>query len=236
MAKEKKEEIVAEPPKKLWWTYLVTWRFPNNLCASVPKSEGVIKGWLDARMPTAKPPDSKSIQEIQEEVASTMLSENIEQENKVITQRTALGFQAIEGNLVVRGGTIRAHLKDCARIVSSQYVGKKKGVGSIAWKITQGLYVEEYWVPILRPDGEPIQKPDSVMERMVHAFGPQGMMNALKAIDTVTNVMLRFKLKIINGISLTDLETIMIYGAIHGYAGERSTGEGRYIWEIKEIE
>ena len=108
--------------KQLWTTYRVTWTFPGNLFASVPKNPDLIEPWLQSRTPRATPPNSRSIQQVQEEVVATMLEEapSIEEE----TKKVSLGFQYVDGQLCQRGATVRAHLKDCARIVGKQYVGK----------------------------------------------------------------------------------------------------------------
>ena len=217
--------------KLLWSRYKVIWDFPGNLFGSVPKNKELIGSWLETRRPKATTPNARSIPEIQEEVMTTLLEEETPQEAE---QRVALGFQSVEGQLAMRGATIRAHLKDCGRIVGTMYVGKIEKEKSLGWKITNGLYVEEYWVPIVRPDGGPVREPDGKRELMVHAMTRMGPVNSLKVVDFVSNVRLTFTLRLLCGIKVQDVETIMQYGSVHGYAGERSMGEGRYIYSLEE--
>jgi hypothetical protein len=148
-----------------------------------------------------------------------------------------LGFQTYNGGLVMRGATVRAHFKDCARVVNAMYVGKIEKEKSLQWKIVNGLYLpsEEYWIPILK-DGQPIRDADGYMDKSVHTMTRSGPINALKRIDFVTGVTLTFTLKLLCGIRLSDVEIIMQYGSEHGYAGERSDGEGKYVYEIHEAE
>ena len=220
-------------PKALWMQYQVTWEFPGNLFSSTPKNPDLIEPWLQARKPKAIPPNARSIDQVQAEVVSTMLvePETLEEQEK----RVSLGFQYVEGAIHQRGATVRAHMKDCARIVGKMFVGKVKGEAMLGWKITNGLYVNEYWIPVTRPDGTPITQPDGNQELMVHAMGPTGPVNALKQVDYVTNVKMVFTINLLCGLHQTDLETIMQYGAMHGYAGERSMGEGRYVYTIEKL-
>jgi hypothetical protein len=220
-------------PKELWTRYRVTWDFPGNLCGSVPKDPNLIEPWLESRKPAATSPYGKSIPEIQEEIISTLgePEEPIEEEIK----RMALGFQHLNGEMVMRGATVRAHLKDCARIVGTMYVGRLVGQKQFSTKIINGVYNEEYWIPVTRHDGTPVSGPDGSREIMVHARGPQGPINALKRVDFVTDVRMVFTLKVMSGIHRSDLDILMQYGAVHGYAGERSMGEGRYVYAIEQI-
>lgn len=217
--------------KLLWTRYKVIWDFPGNLFGSVPKNKELIGSWLEARRPKATPPNARSIPEIQDEVFTTLLNEETPEEQ---LEKVALGFQSVNNCLVMRGATIRAHLKDCGRIVGTMYVGKIEKEKSLGWKITNGLYVEEYWVPICRPDGVSVSEPDGKRELMVHAMTRMGPVNSLKVVDFVSNVRMTFTLRLLCGLKMSDVETIMEYGAVHGYAGERSMGEGRYIHSIEE--
>lgn len=222
--------------KPLWTHYRITWDFPDHLCGSVPKDPALIKGWLDARKPQARPPDSRSIPEIQAEVLSTMLSQETDEE---VEQRTWLGFQAhpTTRHLVMGARTIRGHVKDCARIVSSAYVGTEKGVRSFSVRFVNGFYPVEYWIPILRrEDNAHVLVPDGYQDKAIHVYGPQGQRNALKRFDYVTNVRMAFTVRVLPWLKRSDLETLFEYGAVHGYAGERSEGEGRYIYTIEPVE
>ena len=228
--------------KPIWTYYNLTLLFYEKLCASVPATPELIKPWLEARQPRVRPPGGRTMAEINEEVvsslAATAVAEAEEGAAEEEEQRSLLVFQRVDGHLATRASTIRSHIKECARTVSAQSVGKIKGERSFATKVINGVYHDEktYWLPILRRDGTPISEPDGIHEKPVRFRLPDGrQMSALKAFEYVNSPMLRVRLKVLGkNPGLEDLETIFAYGACHGYAGERGDGEGRYEFEIKQ--
>ncbi len=219
----------------IWKHYEISFHFYDKLCASVPANPELIKAWLENQSPRVRPAGGRSLDQIQEEVWATIaLAEEEDQE-----QKSLLIFQRIDGKLVVRAGTTRAHIKECARTISAQHVGKIKGERSFATKVVNGVYHDEkqYWLPILNPAGtEQVTKADGIHEKPVRFRLPDGrQMSALKAFEYVTEPVLRFRLKVLGtNPGLKDLTTIFEYGGVHGFGGERGDGEGRYHFEIKE--
>jgi len=215
----------------IWTRYLVRWEFITNLCGSVPGDPELVKPWLDARKPTVKPAGAKSIDEIQEEVAGTIL------EGEPEVKYSYLVFQKWDGALVVRASTIKSHLKDCAKVLSNQYIGRIKGERAFSTRVINGVYVDnaKYWIPILRPDGAKIVDADSERDKAIHVKGPMGQpMNALKRFQQIYPARLDFTLLVLGkSASQQDLETLFLYGGQHGYAGERGDGEGRYTFQIE---
>jgi len=63
---------MSKPTDSIWKRINVSWAFVTNLCGSVPSDPNVVQKWIDARKPAAKPPQGKSIEEIQEEVVATL--------------------------------------------------------------------------------------------------------------------------------------------------------------------
>lgn len=216
--------------KSLWTNYHIRWKFITKLCGSTPSDPEIVKKWLEVRQPDVKPPSGKSIDEIQSEVLESLADEFV--------PPSQLVFQRNQGNLVLRAATIRAHMKDCARIISSLYVGKIKGERSFATKVVNGVYHDEtqYWIPILNHDGLPYQQACGTYDKPVHARGPRGEpLNSIKQFEWVQPAMIEFRIKILGDcIRKPDLETLFTYGGTHGYGGERSDGEGRYTFEIME--
>ena len=212
----------------LWKIYNVKWLFLTKLCGSVPGDPEMVKKWLDARQPKVRPASSKSIVEVQEEVFATLNEETVEQ--------SILTFQRVDGALVMRAATVRAHMKDCARVLSAQYIGKIKGERSFSTRIINGVYPDElqYWIPILRIDGTPVTAPDGTMDKAVHVRGIRGEpLNSLKTFEFVNGARMDFRLKILGkSASNDDLETLFTYGGVHGYAGERGDGEGKYSFTL----
>ena len=218
----------------MWTRIDVTWEFVTPLCASTPSDPDLIKAWLEARRPAIKPPDARSIQDVAEEVIGALPDVPAE-ETKLLV------FPRINGVLSARLATMRAHLKDCATVLSSLYVGKIKGERSFAVKVKNALYwpPETEWVPILRKsDGQPFTEPTGTVQRPVHSMTPQGMISAIKVFETVEGAMIRFPLVILTQpsgnlvVTETDLKTLFQYGGTHGYGGERSYDGGRYVFSL----
>lgn len=223
----------------MWQRYKVTWEFNNRLCGSFPLSKDMIQPWLDARKPASKPQGARSMEEIAEEAAASITESDPAAEALALEERTTLGFQRFDDYLVMRSGTVKAHLKDCARVLSSFSDRPVKGSGerSFAVKAVNCIYPDEYWVPILK-NGKGIKISDGTFDKAVHVNTPQGPRNALKRIHYVEKPTLIFHLNVLTTtkgevLSQEELEKIFEYGAIHGYAGERGDGEGRYTYTIE---
>lgn len=218
--------------KPFWTLYRVRWDFLTSLCSSVPANPEMRKGWLDGRKGKALPPGGKTIAEIQEEVFETIADAP---DRDAEEAKSLLVFQRVDGNLVMRAATVRAHLKDCARIISREHVGKIKGQLSFATRLINCVYLDElqYWIPVTDRDGKPFTAPHGVREKAVHTWNG----NALKAFEFVNGARMDFTLKVLGGnIKREDLETVFMYGGVHGYAGERGDGEGKYRFKIHEGE
>jgi len=216
----------------MWTEYDVTWDFITKLCASVPADKNLIEKWLVSRQPKVKPPSGKTITEINEEVVNSLANQEEEPSSLLI-------FQANCNSLVIRADTIRAHLKDCARVLSQLYVGKVQGEKSLAVRVKNGVYPDQsqYWIPVNRPEGGSVTKADGQMERPVHSMTPRGIpINALKCFEWIEPATLVFRLKVLGDcVKEADLYTIMEYGGVHGYGGERSAGEGKYVFRLTKI-
>lgn len=221
----------------LWTRYRMRWNFLTDLCGSTPADPEIIDKWLEARRPNVRPAGAPSIQEINEEVLAS-----IERgEGDADQSFNALVFQRHAGQLVFRYSTIRAHIKDCARVISAQFVSKRKGERAFSTRVINGVYLDkrEYWIPIRRDDGTPVTKADGEREKPVHFRGPRGeQLSALKRFEFVEPPsLMEFTLNVLTGsVSDDDLSIIFEYGGTHGYAGERSDGEGRYDFTIERLD
>lgn len=230
---ESGKEPTARALPALWTLYRVEWTFVTRLCASVPANPEIVQKWLESRKPSVKPAGALSIEEINEEVLAS-----IERgEGEADQSHAVLVFQRQNGVLVQRASTIKAHLKDCGRVLSRQYIGKIEGESAFSTRVVNGVYPDErqYWIPITRPDGTSVTKHDDAFDQPVHVYIPgRGQMSALKRIEYIEPPsMMTFTLKVLGrSISETDLHHLFSYGGVHGYAGERGNGEGRYSYRL----
>lgn len=220
----------------LWTYYKVRWEFLTRLCGQVPADPELVQKFLESRKPSVKPAGGRSIQEINEEVVSTLEREFAESDE----QFNVLQFQRQNGVCVFRHGTIKAHIKDCGRQLSTLLIGKIQGEKSFAVRVVNGVYPDEhqYWVPVLRPDGMPVLGADGAFDKAARAMTPRGVVSFLKRIEYIEPPsVMEFTLKVLGKcIKEDDLHTLFQYGGTHGYAGERGDGEGRYSYELSRIE
>lgn len=235
-----KTESVSKPkqpsPTEMWTRYKVSWLFLTSLCGSVPDDPEITEAWLNARTPKVKPAGAKSIDQIQTEVFDTIAAGNADE-----PAPPKLVFQRHNGGLVMRAATIRAHIKDCARVLSAQFISKIKGERAFSTRVINAVYLDPivYWVPILRPDDNPVTQADGSRDKPVHVRGPRGEpLNALKTFEFINPPSkMEFVLQVLGkSVSQNDLEYILTYGGTHGYAGERGDGEGRYSFTIESVE
>jgi hypothetical protein len=201
----------------------------------MPADPEIQAKWLKSRMPKNRPPDSKSIEEVAAEVLATT-PDDVEPSLHI--------FQRVEGGLVMRMGTLRAHWKDCARVLSG-YSGKLEGEKSFSVKILNSLYYppQQYWIPILNQDtGKQMVEVSGQRDKPVHAWTPRGTISAIKVFEFVENARFEFVVQMLQTASgkdvvgRKDLEDLFEYGGVHGYGGERGDGEGRYLATLTPLE
>ena len=216
----------------MWERYEVRLRFTGRLCGSVPLHKELIKDWVTARAPKNKPDDGPSLDDIQAEVEQT-IEETVEEAE----ERVTLGFQSDDKGLFLRGGTVKAHLKDCSNQVKD---APGVGVKALKAKLANRVFVEQDRVYICTGGGDIVQAHTGEFEQPVHVMTARGPRSALKRIQYVTDVFLNFTLKVLVNKEVTEdiLQSVFEYGEIHGYGGERGMGEGRYRVEkfTKEAE
>ena len=221
---------------EMWTEYKVRMMFLTKLCASTPADPELVKIWTATRQPKVRPPGGKSIDEINAEVIAS-IAEQAEGEEE--TQYSMLVFQRENGGLVMRAATIKAHIKDCARVLSAQWVGKIQGERAFSTRVINGVYPDEmqYWLPILRSNGELVKTHDGEKDKPIHVRGPRGQtINALKRYQWIEGARLDVTLKVLGkSVTQDDIEHVFRYGGVHGYGGERGDGEGKYQAEIEKM-
>jgi hypothetical protein len=225
-----------DPPPPLWTQYRVTWTFLTRVCGSVPADPELVRKWLESRTPRVKPAGALSIEEINEEVVASIARGEGEPDQEY----SMLVFQRHNGVLAQRYATVKAHLKDCARVLSTQYIGRVEGEKSFSVRIANGVYLPptSYWLPFQRPDGTPITHADGAKDKPIHFYVQgRGQMSAIKRFEFIDPpCVLQFTLMVLGrSVSEVDLHHLFEYGGIHGYAGERSDGEGRYVYDFERL-
>lgn len=257
----------------LWSSYKVTWDFQTTLFGSMPASEDVLDKWVKQQITRGRlrPREQESIEELRDravkEAAELLPTEDeLKEERTLVFKRVPWSavldgvgsWQWVEKNgdervISLWGGNIRSHLKECARALSSLVMAKPEGVKSLSVRFTNGAYVAENWIPVVR-NGLPPEVSsysfftigDTAEEFSVHAvdFRTGARINSLKQCEGILPpCQVMFTLRIINKagkkieplVTEEELDLIMQYGSIHGYGQERSRGYGRYVFEFEKI-
>lgn len=220
----------------MWTRFDVRFEFLTRLCGGTPADPEMVKKWLAARAPKNRPPQSKSIDEIAEEVMATVPEE---------AEPSLHCFRRYNGALSVEMRTIRGHMKDLSQVLSTLYVGKIEKEKSFAVKVKNAVYYppQVEWIPVLRTaTGEPIPSPDGAYDKAIHVYTPQGPRTALKTVEFVEGASIVFPLQVLTNpqgklvVSEVDLKTIFDYGGAHGYGPERGDGQGRYVASITQAQ
>ena len=87
----------------IWQEYEVRLDFLNEVCGSTPGDPEALAATLRVRAPKVKPPDCKTITEIQEEVIATLPDQPEEE-----LAASQLVFQRVDGALSFRSSTFRS--------------------------------------------------------------------------------------------------------------------------------
>jgi hypothetical protein len=193
----------------------------------------LIDRWLQARQPVTKPAGARSLTELNEEVLATL-------EQAVEPSVVSLCFQRQCGQIVMGARTVRAHIKDCARVLSAQLYPRLDNQRAFSTRVINGVYVDKttYWLQVRRENSAPVTMADGVVEKPIHVRGPRGEpFDVLKRFEYIEPPsMLEFTLVVLGKSVLeSDLHNLFTYGGTHGYAGERGDGEGRYEYTIERL-
>lgn len=257
--------IVAKPKEKIpsvWKDYCVTLEFTSPVYGGFPAAEKVLSSFIEKKIkdgaaaPIRVQRGEEGIVEVkenftQEEKRDMMIQDalnTVPPTKEDETEQRTLVFRRIphgpfQGAFGIVGGSIRAHVKDCARVLSSSVILRGEGEKSLNIRATNGLYVVEDWIPLIRR-GRPIMESDGLDEFFVHVTNPRtgAPMSSIKQcerLDPPTSAT--FTLSVLAKgfgspvVAEDELSAIFTYGAVHGYGQERSRGMGRYICQVEEI-
>lgn len=220
---------------EIWKEYIVDIAIQGQFGASIPKTPDEIRAMLEHRMPTNKPNDAISIDELTEQVAEEVKSPGDDEPAPF----GWAGFKSDDKGLYAEGRTIRGHLKDCAQQVALWYDGKaphkKAGfpeIKNFRAKFVNRIYIKETKLHLGK------EKPDGMETRYIQVMTRQGPRSTIKYVDYVTDVQFSFTISLMNDgvIGLDEIKTVLRYGARHGMGAERSQDWGRYKFGITPVE
>lgn len=233
----------------MWTEHKLTMTFQTPLCGGAPRFGKIVDDWVRMRAATharlrnmkenPPGPDGKAPQTLDEVATERQATlDALPEEIEEATQKVWVGFSKDDRGLFVRGGNIRAHLKDCANVVgrilrkeSNELAGQVK---QFAAKLKDALYVAEDHVYVLNGDGKPYTEATAYREATMHVMTAQGPRTCLKRVDYCEPARLQATLQLLDGteVNLRHVELCLEYGAIHGFGQDRSLQYGRYTWTL----
>jgi len=230
-----KKEAVAEPKEKksvpMFKKYRVKVDFQNQFAAGIPEDPNRLVDFLDAKKPTKEPEDAIPLEDLAEMIeGQTLPSEEGSDEAAMTTT-----FKVDEdGNLAYESRCVKAHLKDCAFILSKNYLEKRGLKTAVANRIQVGPEM----LPLSRNGGF-LKDVDDKEIRPITVQTRQGPRTAVKIVKFVNAPHMEFELTVLND-GVVDgqlLETLFQYGGMmKGMGQDRNMGWGRYTFEIEELE
>lgn len=225
--------------------FKVRWEFKNRLMAGTPANPALIGKWLEARkaseskykklVDTVPPEELKSLEQLEEEKVAAL--PNIPEE----ADTSYLVFlRDEEKRLYLESYTIKAHLKDCCRVLGSKESELIK-VKQFRSKFADRCFPGPEHIYITNGTPEPLQGDAPIAgqfwEHAVHVMTALGPRNALKSNEYAEKATLEFTLKVLGDdvVDKETLEMLMEYGSEHGYGGERGMGFGKYSYTVEEM-
>ncbi len=189
----------------MWRHHTVTLQFRDKIAGGIPKSTGMIEGWLNARN---KP---ELIDQTAEEMGD-QLDETID------TMWT--GFKSDEKGLYIETRQVKAMFKEAANVIRHAIGFKGFMRARIAEKVF--IYPDKVYLGVTEPSGRE--------EKPIHVMTRQGLRSALKRYDYVERPRITFNLKVLDDGQITDkhLGDILEYAQDAGLGADRSQGMGKF--------
>ncbi len=220
--------MTTKSANQMWLKYHVTIAFRSQFAASIPTNPDELWDMLQARKASEtelkrKKEDGEPIVAL-DKLAEEASDEAFMEEPQVQGHVT---FKSDEIGLYYEERCVKSHIKDCANQIKGLL-----GMSALKSKVANRLYIEPSVIHLGRAE------PDGYEIRLVHAWTPKGMINAVKKVDYVENATIEFTLKVLNDGVITEdiIRSIFDYGAAHGMGQERSQGWGKYGYQLEKME
>lgn len=207
--------------------YRVTWKFRNEFAAGIPENPEALLAFLEARAPERRPEDAIPLEELAEQVAQEIHQPSTEREAALTTT-----FKEKNGALVYEARGVKAHIKDCASVLS-----KMLGITAFKAKVANRADIKPQFIPLTR-NGQPITEVDGSEIRPVTTMTRLGPRTAVKIVKYVLAPELTFELLVLDDGVITEqhLRSIFQYGGnVKGAGQDRGLGWGRYDFTMEEV-
>lgn len=229
-----KKEVVIEPKEKkvmsMFKKYRVTVDFINQFAAGIPEDPNKLLDFLDSKKPSKEPENAIPLEDLAETIEEQLL-EPLEETGEEAMTTT---FKQFDGKIAYEARCVKSHLKDCAFILSRNYLEKRGLKTAVANRIQ--IYPD--MLPLSR-NGKYLEEVDGKEIRPITVQTRQGPRTAVKIVKFVNAPHMEFYITVLNDgvVTLELLTTLFNYGSVmKGMGQDRNMGWGRYKYEIEEIE
>jgi hypothetical protein len=202
--------------RELYDVYRVEIAMRQELCGGMPKNPDLLKGWIAA---TTEHDDATTTE--QEAEARTVLLQPTE-------EKSWNGFPGDEKGLFVWARQVKALFKECATMlrVTTTKIGSKQ-IFQHGFEIKGSEKADRIYLGKTEPDG--------MREGPIHVQTAQGPRTALKRVDYVLGVRLRFEVWVLHTeggekrhVGEEELRRMLTFGQENGLGAERSQGHGKF--------
>lgn len=227
---------------KVEWRQLeLELRFTTPLCGGVTRNDALVEGWVEMRAPKKLPepigPDGR-----QPKSLATVTAERLETTDTISADdemaKMWVGFSKDGTGLFVRGGNMRAHLKDCAdtigKLIRDQ--GAEAKPKNFKAKFIALIYVAEERLYLEGKGGAIVTEPTAHKDATMNVMTRLGPRTCLKRVDQVFPCSLRCTVQMLETkeINRDALVACLDYGKVHGFGQDRSLQFGRYEYDLGE--
>ena len=216
----------------LWTWFDAVVQVDGRMMGGIPRNKNLLEPWTRAKMEKLKKLPEDAVDEHErkdEEVKGLVLQTKEELADQLIEDEMEsqwVGFKKVDGQLVFEARCVKAAFKEAANVLR-----EKAKIAAFKSKVAERVFIMPKYIPLDR------QEPDGWEERPIHVDTPQGPRSALKRSDYVENVVLEFKVKVLDE-PLKDknknlvnpaayLGLLLNYMCDNGFGGDRSQGYGK---------
>lgn len=236
---------------KIWKELDLVMKFTVPLCGGTPRSDDVVRKWCELRAatpaaheklkehpPGPAPRQPQSLEQVEKEHTETApgVPDGTEEEMENIW----VGFQRDQTGLFVRGGSLRAHLKDSAQVLGPFFKdGKIEDLPAMAnfkSKFANVIYVAEDRLRLYDSSGKPYREPTGHRDATLSVITRQGPRTCLKRIDMCFPCTMQATIQFLGGGEITREHIIACFevGKVRGSWQDRSLQFGRYDYSLGE--
>lgn len=203
--------------RELYDIYNVTLCMRDKLCGGIPKNKDLIRAWVEAG---TKHKDEKS-EQLTEEAMAAMLDD--------VAEKSWNGFfRDSEKGLFIEARQVKAMFKECASMlrITTKKIGSKQ--------------ILQHGFEIKSASGEPRifldkKEPDGFDEQAIHVMTAQGPRAAIKRVDYVEQVEVRFSVWVLKTaaaekrhIGKDEVVQMLTLAQENGLGADRSQGRGKF--------